>query len=147
MAAWSNWLWNYDGKSVDIKGSIDKPYFNSKQIAKILGYADENKAIRDNVDDEDRRISRQHYQSWCPAQCTTITKEKPSKIVECPGEFCPDPLSYNDGKTVYILEAARSPQLGGHIISITRQMFFCLLMVFSMPSSESLEKEVKRNVF
>ena len=78
MAAWSNWLWNYDGKSVDIKGSIDKPYFNGKQIAKILGYADENKAIRDNVDDEDK---------------TTLSEVVSGRVT-----------TYNEGKAIYITE-------------------------------------------
>ena len=55
MAAWSNWLWNYDGKSVDIKGSIDKPYFNGKQVCKILGYANYHNALRDHVDEDEKK--------------------------------------------------------------------------------------------
>ena len=48
-------VWEFEGKSVDIKGTIDEPYFNGKQVAEILGYIKTNEALREHVDDKDKK--------------------------------------------------------------------------------------------
>jgi prophage antirepressor-like protein len=47
-------IFDYENKKIRIVGTVDEPWFCGKDIAEILGYENTTKAIRDNVEIEDR---------------------------------------------------------------------------------------------
>lgn len=51
-------LFKYEDKQVRTKVINDEVYFVGKDVADILGYSNTAKAIRDHVDDEDKRTER-----------------------------------------------------------------------------------------
>ena len=71
-------LFKFGDYKVDVKGTCDEPYFNGKEICKILEYSNFTKALQMHVDSEDK---------------------KPLSEVS-PISF----LTYNEGKAVYISE-------------------------------------------
>ena len=71
-------LFKFGDYKVDVKGTYDNPYFNGKDVCKILEYSNFTKALQMHVDSEDK---------------------KPLSEVS-PISF----LTYHEGKVVYISE-------------------------------------------
>lgn len=53
-----NQIFKFESKEIRILGTNDKPWFVTKDIAEILEYKDNKKAIDDNVENADRTIFR-----------------------------------------------------------------------------------------
>lgn len=51
-------IFNFEKQEIRTIKINDEPFFVSKDVAEILGYSNTRKAIKDHVDDEDRRAER-----------------------------------------------------------------------------------------
>ena len=51
-------VFNFKDQQVDIILIDGQPHFIGSQVSRILGYANPQKAVRDHVDEEDKRTER-----------------------------------------------------------------------------------------
>lgn len=57
--------------------NTNHPYFNGKQVCKILGYAEVNKMLCDHVEKEDKKYLREFNQTkmsnYCKRKAISVT--------------------------------------------------------------------------
>ena len=51
-------VFNYEGASVRVIDRDGEPWFVGKDVAEVLGYSNNRKAIGDHVDEEDKGVTK-----------------------------------------------------------------------------------------
>ncbi len=74
-------IFDFNGISLEVYGTFNKPYFIAKQVAKILNYLDTDDAIRNHVDEDEKILYSKiaYLKRQVPVGMRTLTNETTTK--------------------------------------------------------------------